>query len=95
VCSIRGGRTRSHTNPYDNRTETPLLLSWQSVGEEVGRVDRCPVDLPSLDKVTSLRTNSVLDTIEWVSKTPWSDLTGMWACLPTGLVKGVVRQSEQ
>ena len=30
-----------------------------------------------------------------VSKTPRSDLTGRLVCLPTGLVKGVVRKSER
>ena len=39
VGGIRGGRARNDTNPYDNRTETPFILSHQSMGEETGRVD--------------------------------------------------------
>ena len=34
------------------------------MGEEAGRVDGRPVDLPSLDQVTNLGTDSVPDTIE-------------------------------
>ena len=30
-----------------------------------------------------------------VSKTPRSDLTGRWVCLPTGLGKGVVGKSKR
>jgi len=65
VGGIGGGRTRNDTDPYDDGTETPLLLlpRW-SVGEEAGRVDGRPVDLPSLDQVTNLGTDSVPDTIE-------------------------------
>jgi len=48
VGGIGGGRTRNDTNPYDDGTEAPLLLSQLSVGEEVGRVDGQPVNLPSL-----------------------------------------------
>ena len=39
VGGIGGGGTRDDTNPYDNRTETPPLLSQRCVGEEAGRVD--------------------------------------------------------
>ena len=66
VGDIGGGRTRNDTDPYDNGTETPLLLlSRRSVGEEAGRVDGRPVDPPSLDQVTNLGTDRVPDTIEW------------------------------
>lgn len=66
VGSIGGGRTRNDTNPYDNRTKTPLLLLSQwSMGEKAGRVNRRPFNLPSLDQVTNLGTNSVPNTIEW------------------------------
>ena len=52
-------------DPYDDGTETPLrLLSQLCVGEEAGRVNGRPVDLPSLDQVTNLGTDSVPDTIE-------------------------------
>jgi len=62
VGSLRGGRTRNDTDPYDDGTETaPLLLS---LGEEAGRVDRRPVNPLSLDQVTNLGTDSVPDTIE-------------------------------
>ena len=62
---IGEGRTRNDTDPNDDGTETPrLLLSQRSVGEEAGRVDGRPVNLPSLDQVTNLRTDSVPDTIE-------------------------------
>src|SRR6266571_2920345 len=55
------GRTRSDADPYNDGTETPLcLLSQQCMGEVNGR----PVDLPSLDQVTNLGTDSVPDTIE-------------------------------
>ena len=65
VGGIGGGGTRSDADPYDDGTETPLrVLSQRCVGEEAGRVDRRPVDLPSLDQVTNLGTDSVLDTIE-------------------------------
>ena len=59
-----GGGTRNDTDPYDNGTETPLLLSQRSVSEEPGRVDGGPVDLLSLDQVTDLGTNSVPDAVE-------------------------------
>jgi len=63
---IGGGRTRNDADPYDDGTETPLrLLSQRCVGEEAGRVDGRPLDLPSLDQVTNLGTDSVPDTIEW------------------------------
>lgn len=65
VGGIGGGRTRNDTDPYDDGTETPLLLlSRRSVGEEAGRVDGRPVNLLSLDQVTNLGTDSVPDTIE-------------------------------
>jgi hypothetical protein len=65
VGGIRGGRIRKDTDPYDNGTETPLLLlSWRSVGEEAGRVDGRPFNLSILDQVTNLGTDSVPDTIE-------------------------------
>ena len=64
VGGIGGGRTRNDTDSYDDGTETPLLLSRRSVGEEAGTVDGRPVDLPSLDQVTNLGTDSVPDTIE-------------------------------
>ena len=63
--SIGGGRTRNDTDPYDDGTETPLLLlSRRSVGEEASSVDGRPVNLPSLDQVTNLGTDSVPDPIE-------------------------------
>jgi len=66
VGGIGGGRTRNDADPYDDGTETPLrLLSQRCVGEEAGRVDGRPLDLPSLDQVTNLGTDSVPDTIEW------------------------------
>ena len=47
------------------RSKTPLLLlSQRSVGEEAGRVDGQPVNLPSLDQVTNLGTHIAPDTIE-------------------------------
>ena len=97
VGGVGGGRTRNDTDPYDDGTETPLLLlSRRSVGEEVGRVEGRPLNLLSLDQVTNLRTDSVPDTIErGVSKTPQSDLTGIWACQTMGLGNSVVRKSEQ
>ena len=62
---IGGGRTRNDTDPYDDGTETPfLLLSRRSVGEEAGRVDGRPANLPGLNQVTNLGTDSVPDTIE-------------------------------
>jgi len=65
VGGIGGGRTRNDADPYDDGTETPLfLLSQRSVGEEAGRVDGRPVNLPNLYQVTNLRTDSVPDTIE-------------------------------
>ena len=65
VGSIGGGRTRNDTDPYDDGTKTPLLLlSRRCVGEEAGKVDGRPVNLPSLDQVTNLRTDSISDTIE-------------------------------
>jgi len=65
VGGIGGGRTRNDTDPYDDGTETPLLLlSRRSMGEESGRVNGRPVNLPSLDQVTNLGTDSVPDTIE-------------------------------
>ena len=65
VSGIGGGRTRNDTDPYDDGTETPLLLlSRWSVGKEAGRVDGRPVNLPSLDQVTNLGTDSFPDTIE-------------------------------
>ena len=65
VGGIGGGGTRNDADPYDDGTETPLrLLSQRCVGEEAGRVDGRPVDLPSLDQVTNLGTDSVPDTIE-------------------------------
>ena len=96
VGGIGGGRTRNDTDPYDDGTETPLLLlSYRSVGEEAGRVDGGPVSLPSLDQVTNLGIDSVPDAIERVSKTPRGDLTARLANLPVGLRKGVVRKSER
>jgi len=62
VGSIRGGRPRNDTDPYDDRTEAPLLiLSQHCVGEEV----RQPVNLPSQEQVNNPGTNSFPDTIEW------------------------------
>ena len=62
---IRGGRTRADADPYDDRTETPLLLfSRRCVGEEAGWVDGRPVNLPSRDQVNNLGTDSFPDTIE-------------------------------
>jgi hypothetical protein len=34
-------------------------------------------------------------SLSGVLKTPRTDLTGIWACLPTGLGKGVVRKFER
>lgn len=65
MSDIGGGRTRNDANPYDDGTETPFrLLSQRCMGEEAGRVDGQPVDLPTLDQVTNLGTESVPDTIE-------------------------------
>ena len=65
VGSIEGGRTRNDTDTYDDWAETPLiLLSRWSMGEEAGRVDGRPVNLPSLDQVTNLGTDSVPDTVK-------------------------------
>jgi len=64
VGGIGGGRTGNDADPYDDGTETPLPPSWLSVGEEAGRVNRRPVNLPRLDQVTNLGTDSVPDTIE-------------------------------
>jgi len=65
VGGIGGGRTWNDADPYDDGTETALrVLSKRCVGEEAGRVDGRPVDLPSLDHVTNLGTDSVPDTIE-------------------------------
>lgn len=65
VGGFGGSRIRDDTNPYDDGTETPLLpLSQWFVGEEAGRVDGRPLDLPSLDQVTNLGTDSIPDTIE-------------------------------
>jgi hypothetical protein len=65
VGGIGGGRTRNDTDPYDDGTETPLLLlSYRSVGEEADRVDGRPVNPPSLDQVTNFGTDSVPDAIE-------------------------------
>ena len=67
VGGIGGGRTRNNTDPDDDGTETPLRLlrlSRRCVGEEAGRVDGCPVNIPSLDQVTNFGTDSVPDTIE-------------------------------
>lgn len=65
VSDIGGGRTRNDANPYDDGTETPFrLLSQRCMGEEAGRVDGQPVDLPTLDQVTNLGTDSVPDTIK-------------------------------
>ena len=49
VGSVRGGRTKNDTNPYDDGTKASLLLSQLSVGKEVGRVDGQPANLLSLD----------------------------------------------
>ena len=96
VGDIGGGRTRNDADPYDDGTETPLLLlSQRCVGEEAGTVDGRPVNLPCLDQVTNMGTDRVPTPLSGVSKTPRSDLTGRWACLPTGLGKGVVRKSER
>ena len=35
------------------------------MGKEVGRVNGRPFDLPSLDQVINLGTDSILDTIKW------------------------------
>ena len=90
---VGGGRTRNDADPYDDGTETPfLLLSRRSVGEEAGRVDGRPVNLPSLDQVTNLGTDTVPETIEQGAK---DYFTGIWVCLPTGLGKSVVRKSKR
>ena len=60
---LGGGRTRNDANPNDDGTKAPLLSRW-SVGEETGRVDGRPVNLPSLDQVTNFGTDNVPDTIE-------------------------------
>ena len=64
VGGIGGGGIGNDTNPDHNGTETPILLSWRSVGEEAGRADGRPVNLPSLDQLTDLGTDSTPDTIE-------------------------------
>jgi hypothetical protein len=65
VGGIGGCRPRNDTDPYDDRTKTPLLLlSRHCVGEEAGWVDGRPVNLPSRDQVNNLGTDSFPDTIE-------------------------------
>ncbi len=61
---IGGGRTRNNTDPDDDGTETPLLLSRRSMGEEASRIDGRPVDLPSLDQFNNCGTDSLPDVIE-------------------------------
>ena len=91
---IGRGRTRIDADPYNYGTKTPLrLLSQWCVGEEAGRVNGRPVDPLSPEQVTSLTVPQI--PLSGVLKTPRSDLTGMEACLPTGLGKGVVRKSER
>ena len=64
--SIGRGRARSDTNPYDNRTKTPLrLFSQRRVGEEADWVNGRPIDLPGFNHVTYLGSDSVPDTVEW------------------------------
>jgi hypothetical protein len=65
VGGIGGGGPRNDAKPYDDRTETPLLLlSRRCVGEEAGWVDGRPVNLPSRDQFDNLGTDRFPDTIE-------------------------------
>jgi hypothetical protein len=60
-----GGRTRVDTDPYDCKSETPLLLlSRRWVGEEPGWVDGRTGDIPFRDQVTNLGTDIVPSSIE-------------------------------
>ena len=60
VGGIGGGRTRNDADTYDDGTESHLRhLFRRCVGEEAGRVNGRPVDLPSLDQVTNLGTRGV------------------------------------
>lgn len=96
VGGIGGGRIGNDTEPDHDGTETPdLLLSQPSVGEKAGRVDRRPVNPPSLDQLTDLGTDSVPDITERGLNTPRIDLTARWGYLPLGLRKGIVRQSDR
>ena len=89
VSDIGGGRTRNDANPYDDGTESPFrLLSQRRMGEEAGRVDGRPVDLPSLDQVTNLGTDSVPDTIERSVEDSAERLDGDVGLSADGLGKG-------
>jgi len=48
----------------EGRTGNARFLSRRCVGEEVGRVDGRPVDLPSLDQVTNLGTDTIERGVE-------------------------------
>jgi len=63
VGGIGGSRPRNDTDPYDDRTETHLLLSRRRSGE-AGWLDGRPVNLPSRDQVNDFGTDSFPDTIE-------------------------------
>jgi hypothetical protein len=100
VGGIGGGRSRIDADPYDDRTERPIhILSKRCVGEEAGRVDGRPVDLPSLDQVTNLATDSVPDTIERGVEDAAERLDGDVGVSAGGLGEGrrliVVRKSER
>ena len=92
---IEGGRTRNDTDLYDDGTETPLLLPSQlTVKKRAGSTDD---QLIFRDLIRSRISGPTVSQtpLSGVLKTPRSDLTGIWACLPTGLGKGVVRKSER
>ena len=89
VGGIRGSRTRNDTDPNDDGTHTPLLLlSWWSVGEEAGKLEGRPVNLPSLDQVTNLGTDSVPDAIERGVKDSTERLDGDMGVSADGLGEG-------
>ena len=89
VGGIGGGGTRNDADPYDDGTETPLcILSQWCVGEEAGRVNGRPVDLPSLDQVTNLGTNGVPDTIERGVEDPTERFDGEVGMSTDGLGEG-------
>ena len=86
---ISRGRPWNNTDPYDDGAKTPLcILSQWYMGEEVGRVDRWPVDLPSLDQVMNLGMDSIPDTIEWGVKDSMKWLGGKRGMSADRLRKG-------
>jgi hypothetical protein len=96
VGGMGGGRTRNDTDPYDDGPRLPFSSSPSGprVKKRAGSTDdqlifqaliRSRISGPTLSQTP----------LSGVSKTPRSDLTGIWAYLPTGLRKSVVRKSER